>query len=183
MLMRPPRRVRVMATFVSSRPRRRLSSCWRSSCLTPLGRGGLSPPASDKLLGLADGQLALEHDGECSNLELGHGESGEGAGVALGDLALQQSLLGLGRKVEQPERIAHRCPRPPDAGSDGFVRHPESLDQEPESEGLFERVEIGALEVLDERQLDHLLLGGLTHDAGIWDRPAIGPPGRDARRR
>ena len=40
---------------------------------------GLPPPASDKLLGLADGQLALEHDGECSNLELGHGESGEGA--------------------------------------------------------------------------------------------------------
>src|SRR5512143_3043409 len=46
------------------------------------------------------------------------------------------------------------------------MRHAELFGEVLEGLGLFDRIQVGALDVLDERQLEQLLVAGAAHDAG-----------------
>ena len=54
----------------------------------------------------------------------------------------------------------------PDALGDSLLGEPELLDELPVGEGLVDRVEIGALDVLDERELELVPIGELAHQGG-----------------
>ena len=59
-----------------------------------------------------------------------------------------------GDEVEQPERVRDGRARPADATGDLFVGEPELVDEPAEALGRFDRVEVLALQVLDQRDLE-----------------------------
>ena len=108
-----------------------------------------------------------------------------------------RSARGHGRPTGGHPRAA---PAPPAAGSAGAAcwRHgcgscrspppappgcAELVDQPPVGLGLLQRRQVGALQVLDQRQLERLLVGELAHDDRhlVQARPAA-PPASAARR-
>ena len=80
----------------------------------------------------------------------------------------QQRLHGL-RELHQPQQVAHGAARAPDGGGGGIVRELEFLDQARDALGLFERIEVFALNVLDQRQRQ----GGLIRHAAHQRRDGI----------
>ena len=67
-------------------------------------------------------------------------------------------------EVEQAQRVGDRRARPPDPVGDCSWREPELVDELAVGEGGLDRVEVLALEVLDERELELLAVGELADD-------------------
>ena len=74
-------------------------------------------------------------------------------------------------KVEQAEGVRDGRSGPTDSRGDVLLRQPELVDQLPEGERLFDRVQVFALEVLDEGQLELVASGDLADD----DRDPLEP--------
>ena len=84
--------------------------------------------------------------------------------MALGEPAIGDRGLDAGREVEQSERVGHRRSGSTDARRDLVLAEPEVVDQLAIGVGGLERVEVVALEVLDERQLELVAIGELADD-------------------
>ncbi len=155
MTSRPPRRVRTMPTLVARTPRSWASRSARSSLTGARRRGGGAALAAHELLGLADGELPFEHDLQDGALQLGDGQGGKGTAVALADAAIHDGLARLGSQLQQAERIRDRDPALPDLARDGLVREPEAVDQLAVGGRFLDGIQVRALDVLDQRQLQH----------------------------
>ena len=68
------------------------------------------------------------------------------------------------REVEQAERVGDRRAGPPDARREAVLGEPEFVDELAVGIGRLDRVEILALEVLDERELELIAIGELAHE-------------------
>ena len=79
-------------------------------------------------------------------------------------------------ELEQAERVRDRRPGAPDLPGDLVLGQAELLVELPEGVGLLDRVEVFALDVLDERQLELLAIGELADDGR--DPLETGQPGR-----
>ncbi len=77
------------------------------------------------------------------------------------ELALVEQALDLGRKLEQPQQVRHRRARAADRVGGLLVRQVEFVDQPRQRLRFFERREILALDVLDQRHRDDGLIGHL----------------------
>ena len=129
----------------------------------------------DELLGLADGQAALLDEGEDALLVGMVGEAREGTGVPLRDAACAQRILerrGDGQQAQRVGRPRRGCGRRCWATCSWVS--PNSSMRLPECPGLVERVEVRALEVLDQRERELLLLIGAADDGR--DGGAAGEP-------
>ena len=67
-------------------------------------------------------------------------------------------------EVEQPERVGDGRPGPPDPLGDLVLGEPELVDQLAVGERLLDRVEVGALDVLDEGELELVAVGELADE-------------------
>ncbi len=74
-------------------------------------------------------------------------------------------------QLEQPHAIGDGRPALADLLRNVLLPQAEFLGEPGEGERFFNRVEVLALEVLDERQLQHLLVGRGPDDAGASERP------------
>ena len=157
MTMRPPLRERAIVTFVPSDRRRSSSTRSRSASRGAAGRDDLVrawlAEAADELLGLAGGELTLDHDVRDPRLLVG-GQTADRTRVAARQRSVDDVLLDRFVKVEQAERVRDRRSSPTDSRGDVLLGQPELVDQLPEGERLFDRVQVFALEVLDEGELE-----------------------------
>jgi len=128
------------------------------------GRFGLRfAEAPDEFLGLSDGQFLPDDRIEDSVLELG-GQATQGAPVALGQTPIGDGRLDARCQIEQAKRVRHGGPGSPDPGRDLVLAEPELIDELPIRRGGLERVEILALEVLHERELELAAVRELSDD-------------------
>ena len=86
--------------------------------------------------------------------------------VPLADPALQQGLLHAAGRFQQPERVGYRDTALTHPPRHLILCEPEFLGQLAVGHGLLQRVQIGPLEVLHQRQLQHLAGGHVLHDDG-----------------
>ena len=98
--------------------------------------------------------------------------------MAGAQLGFGHQLLNRGRELEQPERVRDRGTALPHTGRDVLVGHVEVLDQLLVRGRLVDRVEVLALQVLDQRLLEHPGVGHRPHDGGnrLQTGPPSGPP-------
>ncbi len=85
-------------------------------------------------------------------------QRGQGPRLAATQAALAQQVLHLGGQLQQAQRIGHGGATLADALPDGLMRQAEALAQAAVRLGLFDGVEIGALQILDQGELQHLLV-------------------------
>jgi hypothetical protein len=78
--------------------------------------------------------------------------------------AVGQRLLDLGRQAQQPQRIGHRYTALAHPLSHLLLGQAELFHELAVGRGLFQRVQVSALDVLHEGQLQHLLGRGLLDD-------------------
>ena len=133
-------------------------------------RRGVRRRGAGERLGLADREVAVDHLPR-QRLRVRRGD--EGPGVTGGQAAVAQHgehRLGQGQQPQQvgdvAAALAERLGQP-------LLGVAEAVHQLPVALRLLERVEVGALHVLDDRQLEHL---------GVGERRAP-PPAAHARRR
>ena len=183
MTIRPPLRERARLTLVPRARRRSSSTRSRSGSATPLrGRGcrrlRLAQPAH-QFLGLADRELLLDDGPEDAGLGVGR-QTTERASVAFRDLPARERGLDRRIEVEEPQGVGDGRASPADPGRDRLVAVAEHIDELPVGKGGLDRVEVLALEVLDERELQLLVVGELADDRGD---PVQAGRDRGARRR
>ena len=78
----------------------------------------------------------------------------------------RDALLNVGRQLQQAERVRHGRATLPHAIGDLLVRRAEVVDELTEGRSLFQGVQVDALQVLDQRVAQHLIVAGLTDDRG-----------------
>ena len=86
------------------------------------------------------------------------------AGVAGGEHAGGDPSLDGGRELEQPQRVADLGPRATDPGGQLVVGAAEVLEQLAVGRRLLQRVELGAVQVLQQRVAQHVVVAGLPDD-------------------
>src|SRR5690606_1944031 len=94
------------------------------------------------------------------------------------DSSVDDRLARLRRELEQAERVAHRDAALAHLVSDRFVGQAESIDELPVGERRLDRIEVLALDVLDERQLEaRSRVSGVPQDGryGLEPGDAGGP--------
>ena len=84
--------------------------------------------------------------------------------MPLREAALRDRGLDAWLQLEQAERVGDRRAGPTDARCDRFLGEPELIDELAVGVCLLHRVEVGTLEVLDERELQLLGIRELTDD-------------------
>ena len=84
--------------------------------------------------------------------------------MAFADAPIHQGLLHRRRRIQQAHRVGDRHAALADARGDHLVRHLEFLCQVLVGFGFLDRVQVGALDVFDQRQLEQLLVRGVTDD-------------------
>ena len=89
-----------------------------------------------------------------------------------GQHACSDPTLHRGGQPEQADRVRDLRPRTTDAPGQLLVRGPELVEQLLVGSALLERVELLAVQVLQERVAQHRVVGGVAHDRG--DRPGAG---------
>ena len=152
-------------------------SCWRSSSSTR-ARSGSScasarrvawltrlTQAADELLRLAYRQALCEHGAEHVRLGV-EGEPADRSTMPFGQAAAGDRGLDVRMKIEQPKRVRHGRPCLADPVGDLLLGEPELIDQLAIRERLVDRVEIRALDVLHQRDLELVTIGELSHDGG-----------------
>jgi hypothetical protein len=95
-----------------------------------------------------------------------HGQAAERAAMALRQPAIRDRRLHVGMQVEQAQRVRDRGPCLAHSLRDVFLGQAELLDQLAVGERLVDRVEVGALHVLDERDLQLRAVGELANERG-----------------
>jgi hypothetical protein len=88
----------------------------------------------------------------------------ERAGMPRANRARGEGLPGSRAQPEKAKRICHRDPTPADPLRHLLLCQRELLDQAVKRLRLFERTEIGTLNILDERQLQALDIRGFTNN-------------------
>ena len=114
-----------------------------------------------------------------ADLLLGVGERQQRARLAGGELPLAQQLPHLLRQAQQAERVGDGGAGLADAGGDLLLGQAELLLQGGVGLGLFQRVQVAALEVLDQGQLEQLAVVGHLRArprGPLQARPAGGAP-------
>jgi hypothetical protein len=87
-------------------------------------------------------------------------------------------------QLEQADRVGHRRAILADPVGDLVGGQRELLDQPLVGQGLLDRVQVGALEVLDQRALEGLArVDVLDHHRDVVASPRAAPPATAARRR
>ncbi len=117
-----------------------------------------------QLFRLAHRQAALEHRLGRGGLCLRRRQCQQCPGVPFAQIPASQRLTHRGRKLEQSQRVADAGPALADVPGHLVVRQAEVLDELPITLGRLERIEVLALEVLDQRQLETLTLVRQTDD-------------------
>ena len=87
-------------------------------------------------------------------------------GVADGEEILHHPGLDLRIEIEQSHRVRDRGAAFADLLRDVFLAHPEFTREPRVSLRFFNRIEVGALEILDQRKLENFQVGCLPHDSG-----------------
>ena len=84
--------------------------------------------------------------------------------MALGEVTICNRGLNAGSEIEEPQGVGYRRAGPTDPGRDVLVAEPELIDELAIRIGRLERIQVFALEVLDERQFELLSIGELADD-------------------
>ena len=113
-------------------------------------------------LGIAYRQV-LRDDAARSGHLARSGQRQQRSRVSHVELVGQQQRLHRLRELGQPQQIAHRAARTADGRCSGVVRQLEFLDQARNALRLFERIEVFALNVLDQRQGERRLIRHAAH--------------------
>ncbi len=151
-----PRRSRRSVSTRSRSASRRLTGC-----VSRTGARLAQPP--HQLLGLADGQPLPDHGPEDVGLAL-DAEPAERPPVPLREAAVGDRGLDIRVEVEQAQRVGDGRARLADALGDALLGEPELVDELAVGEGLVDRVEVGALDVLDERDLELVAIRELADE-------------------
>ncbi len=83
-----------------------------------------------------------------------------------GGAAVDDRVLDVGGELQQADCVGDGRAAAADAAADLLLGEREALDQHLVGGGLFQRVEVGALHVLDQGPLEQLLGRSLAHDDG-----------------
>ena len=94
-------------------------------------------------------------------------------------LSVLNERLDLSRQFQKPKRVRHMAAAFADDFGKLLLAVIEALDQLAIAAGLFDGIEVRALNVLDDRELEHFLVGELSHD----DRNGMHPARCAARQR
>jgi hypothetical protein len=148
----------------------------------PLPPRAAAAGAARQLLGVAHRQLARGHlvGGQDLLRRLQHQQR---AGVAHLQVAGHQHLLHRRGQVEQAQQVAGGAARAAHGLRGLLVREPELVHQALQALRLFQRVEVLALDVLDQRHHRGGLVGHLRTSTGTSSSPASARRGSGARRR
>src|SRR5579864_4865491 len=107
-------------------------------------------------------------------------EGDEGPRVAGGDDARGDRRLDRGARAEQPERLRHRDAVLAEPLGDLLVGQSEFIDQSAQSARFLDRVEVGALQILDQAEHQLLIVCGRRADdrgqGGQSGEPRGSPP-------
>ena len=106
---------------------------------------------------------------------LGGAEREDRAGVAGGEHAGGHALLHRQRQLQQADGVADLRTGAPDAAGELLLRDAEVLEQLLVGGRLFERVQLRAMQVLQQRVAEQMLVGGVADDGG--DRVEARPHG------
>src|SRR5229473_3028591 len=98
--------------------------------------------------------------------------------MAFADLSFDHGILERLRRAQCPQNVGHRRPGLPESLRELLLREVVRFHQELVSARRLDRVQIAALEVLDERELETVT--HLVADYGRNRRPAGEPRGEDA---
>ena len=126
-----------------------------------LGRGELL----DLGFGGADGQAFLDDESGDEHAVRGVLDAEQGLGVTGGKLALAEETLDVVVEGEEADAVGDRRAGLAEALGDGVLREVEVAHERGEAEGFIDRIEVGSLEVLDEREHGAGSVAGLE-DAG-----------------
>jgi hypothetical protein len=86
--------------------------------------------------------------------------------MTFGQATIRDRPLRPGREVEEAQRIRDRRTRATDPAREAILAEPEFVDELAVGTGGLDRIEILALEVLDERELELIAIGELPHEGG-----------------
>jgi hypothetical protein len=115
------------------------------------------------LLGIADRELPLDHFVGQHQLR-GAVDAEQRARVAHVEIASEQQRLHRLGQVEQAQQVGSGAARAADRLGGSLVRIGELVDQASDGLCFLERIEVFALDVLDQRHRERLLVGHLAHD-------------------
>src|SRR5207253_4097002 len=94
-------------------------------------------------------------------------------GVSHAELAGHDGLLDGVREAQEAQRVRDRRPLLADARREFLLRQPVLLDQALVRLRLLDRVEVLALDVLDQRDLERLVVGDLANHHGQLTQPRL----------
>ena len=137
----------------------------------PVGVAGAGKKCLGEPLGGAHGELALDDLVGRDELAVLVLDREDRLGVADGEALLGDEVLDVLVQVEQAHRIGDTGAGFADAGGDLVLLEGKLAGEAHVSGGFFHRVEILALEVLDERHFEHVAIRRLTLDDGHGGEP------------
>jgi hypothetical protein len=158
------------AELLLERERIRIDGARRLRSRARHGAGGLAQPLD------VPNREALGDDPVRDCIRVGERE--QGARVSRRDLARGQEPLGVLRQIGQAQRVGDVAAALSDNARDIGVRISVVGAELGVARGFFERVEIGALDVFDDGDLERLAVAGLEHDDRdfVLPRALGGPP-------
>ncbi len=111
------------------------------------------------------------------------GKPEQRARVAHVELAALEERADRTRQLEQPQQIRDRCSRAADRPRCVLVREPELFDEPVQRARLLDRIQVLALDVLDQRDRDGRLVRDVAHDGRdrVQARELCGAPAALAR--
>src|SRR5438105_6795112 len=74
-------------------------------------------------------------------------------------------------QIEQTHRVSHRRATAPDFERDVFLPHAEFTGEPRVALRFLDRIEIGALQIFNERKLENLQIGRLANNDGDFGQP------------
>ena len=122
--------------------------------------------AADERFGFAHGQAARDDLARHAALRGFVGQREERARVAHRQRAGREVVADFDRQAQQPDVVGDRRAILADGGRDRFLRQLQFVGQPPVRLRFFDRIQIVALDVLDERDLQQLIVGDLADDDG-----------------
>lgn len=128
--------------------------------------GGMRLHLGDEFLGLPDVKTLLEDAFGGEFLLGGSGEAEDDLGVSDGEASIAQIDLNVGRELEQAQGIGDHGPALADFRGDIFLAELKGAHQFGVALCFFERIEVLALEILDECQFQHGAVVSFAEDDG-----------------
>ena len=105
-------------------------------------------------------------------------------GVTDREASFAEESLNVRRQFQEPQRVGDDGAALADLGGDEFLRELKLADELRVAERFFDGVEVFALEVFDERHLEHGAVVGLADDDGNFGQARrVGPRASGVRRR